>query len=208
MYPVPGFVRKLAGTICGVLLLSAAAGVIASLVANERPALALFGFEIVTAVASVLGLLFARGRYTDAPGLALASVGGTVFVASVLGFIGVGPEGELGGVGMRPFLLARVAAAAGIGLLGAHCVLMRHPKGWPTAIRAALLGLPVLAAGVGALTLYRRERLWTLLDGYPVVLQLAIVILAFIVLGTLTCISIHLAIRAFEYGRTGPDRPA
>jgi hypothetical protein len=129
-------------------------------------------------------------------------------VASVLGFIGVGPGGELGGVRMWPFLLARVAAAGSIGLLGAHCVLMRHPKGWPTAIRAALLGFPVLAVAVGAFVLHRRERLEPAFDDLPPVLNLAVVFLAFIILGTLTCMSVHLAIRAFEYGRTDPDRRA
>lgn len=189
--------------------LGALAGAVLALSANARPAWALFGFEVVIAVSCVFGVQFGRGRYRDAPGLALACVACSVFVGSVLGYLSLQPP-VLGGVVLKPFLAARVLAAALIAGAGAACVLSRHPRSWRLAITGSLLGAPVVAAGaIGVVPSLRG--LGAPLAGLGPMAQLGVGVVLFVVLGALLCASAHLIIRAFELGRPenfAPGQPS
>ncbi|MFM9994198.1 MAG: hypothetical protein ACKVU4_00185 [Phycisphaerales bacterium] len=191
--------RLLAAALSVAVACSALAGAVLALTANVRPAWALFGFEVVIAVSCVFGVQFGRGRYRHAPGMALACVAGSVFVGSVLGYMSLRPP-ALGGVGLKPFLAARVLVAGLIAGAGAACVLSRHPKSWRLAITGAVLGAPVMAAGAIAVIPALRG-LAAPLTGMGPMGQLAAGVGLFVVLGGLLCASAHLLIRAFELGR-------
>src|SRR5262245_43109895 len=125
-FPVPRTIRLLVQATCLAVLASAVgsailAGAAPLLVPDQRPSWALVGFELVVLVACVQGVLFGRGRFGQGPGLALACVGGTILVASGLGWAGSGKQ--LLGHSLTPLLGARLLAVAVIGICGAWCVL-------------------------------------------------------------------------------------
>ncbi len=200
MPEVPRFVRVLVALLSGVVLASALLGAVMAVGANARPAWTLVGFEVVIAVSCVFGLLL--GRYREAPGMALACVAGTIFAGSVLGYVSMSPP-VLGGVGLRPFLEARVLAAGLIGAAGAYCVLSRHPRSWRLFARGLLLGAPVVAAAA-VLAIPSLRRLLAPVMGMGLVGQMTVAVGAFLLLGALLCAAIDLVIRAFELGR--PER--
>lgn len=191
--------RMMTATVSVAVACSALAGAVLALTANARPGWALFGFEVVIGVSCVFGVQFGRGRYRHAPGMALACVAGSVLVGSVLGYMSLQPP-TLGGVGLQPFLAARVLAAGLIAASGAVCVLSRHPNSWRLAIVGALLGAPVVMAGAIAVIPALRG-LAAPLAGIGPMGQLAVGVGLFVVLGGLLCASAHLLIRAFELGR-------
>lgn len=199
MFRVPKGLATVAGIVSLLLAVSALGGVAAALWLNPKPALALLGFEIVSLVAAVLGVLFWMGKFHDGPGLALACVAGTILVASGLGFMG--SEGQIGSISLRPYLLARIAGTGILGLLAAHCVLSRHPRAWPLAIKGGVAGLPVVGVLAAGAFLARTGRLSPLLAGQGMAMKLIVGTIAAVVLGTLLCISVHLLVKAFELGR-------
>src|SRR3954465_10295691 len=135
--------------------------IVATTMISVKPIWLMFGFEIVIAVATVLGLQFALGRYQDGQGLALACVAGTIAVGSVLGWIGAQRHltTSHGDISLNAWLLGRLAAALALGAVGAVFVLSRNQRSWWHLIKAALLGGPIvmLAAAYvvkpGAITL-------------------------------------------------------
>lgn len=186
-------------------LLSVAIGVSAivvavlALTANARPAWALFGFEAVIAVSCIFGVRVGRGAYREAPGLALACVAGSVLVGSVLGYLSLNPP-TLGGVGVRPFLAARLLGGAALAGAGAACVLSRHPRSRSLALKGVMLGVPVAASAAVLIVPALRAPIAPVFRLGPTA-QLAVGAGAFIVLGALLCASVDRLIRAFELGR-------
>lgn len=208
MPPVNPLIR-LAALIVGVAVgLSAVGGAVLALApllaADQRPAWLLFGFELTILVAAAIAVLFGRGRFADAPGMALACVAGTILLGSAMGWQSAGRE--VGGIALTPFLLARAAAAATLGLCAAACVLSRVPGGraWRTAILGASLGAPVIAAAGLIVIPAGRRALYVALGPSPG-LQTALGLVAFVVLGICLSASVHLLVRAFEMGRTDGD---
>jgi hypothetical protein len=141
--PPPKSLLMLTGLLSGLVLLSAAATLLASFVIPARPVWPLIGFEVLIVLAGVYGVLSARGAFGEGPGLAHACVSGTVFAASVLGFLGA--TGQIGEHGLQSWLLARVALSASIGFIGAWIVLRRTPG----AALMALRGATYTAAAIG-----------------------------------------------------------
>ncbi|HEX8876998.1 MAG TPA: hypothetical protein VF777_09635 [Phycisphaerales bacterium] len=139
----PTLLLTLTGFLSGLVLLSAAATLVAAVAIPARPVWPLIGFEVLIVCAGVYGVLAARGRFAEGPGLAHACVSGTIFAASVLGFLGA--TGQIGEHGLQPWLLSRVMLAASIGLIGAWIVL-RRTRG---AALMALRGATYSAAAVG-----------------------------------------------------------
>jgi hypothetical protein len=172
------------------------------LVQGQKTALALMGFEIVVAVAATLGLQFGRGRFADSPGMALACIGGTILVASALGWQGAGRQ--LAGVSLMPYLGLRTLAALVILGTGAYCVLQREPRSWKPALLGLALGLPVAMAGGAALHPGVRRSIEALLEGSVGVQALA-GLAALIVLGGSLAASVHLVISAFEMASAKDD---
>lgn len=190
------FLSALAGAGVAVLL--------PLVVEGQRTALALFGFEIVVAIAAILGLFIGFSRscnFGNAPGMALLCVGGTIFAGSVLGWQGAGRQ--LAGTSLTPFMGLRVLAGFAIlGLAGA-VVLGRSQQGakvWRPAIIGCLLGLPVLVAA-GAMVHPRTRGMLTGIGGSSgddVLFQAGAALLAMIVFGGLLAASVHLVIGAFD----------
>jgi hypothetical protein len=191
--------------------LSAAVLLIAGATA-AKPAWALLGFESITIIAAVLGVLFGLGRFRDAPGMALACIAGTIFAAAVLGWKSVtasaGQSRAVAGIPLTPVILAQVLAALMLGAAAAFSVLSRRRAAWKPAIIGAALGSPL--AIVAMAFLYRGTRP-TVVGALGSPLG---AVLALVVLGGLLAASVHLIIRAFEIGsadtpESGPtSRPA
>jgi hypothetical protein len=198
----PKSVRLVIGVLCGVVALSALAFAGAALFAGPKVNRVLLGFESVTLAASILGVLFARGKFQDGQGLAMACVAGTVFVAAVLGYLG--SKGNLvtnrGDVPLKMYLLARVGCACVLGVVGAGLVLSRNARSWSYLWKSAATGLPVLAAAAafvlspgavrGVLSKFPG---WLAGMGLTVGGLLAVVLIS---------ASVHCLIRAFEMGKT------
>lgn len=203
MPPVHRTIRLLALTL-GILIAASAlicAGLALAplLSSGQRPAWLLFGFELVVLVAAVIAVLFGRGRFAEAPGMALACVAGTVFLGSAMGWQAAGRQ--LGGVSLTPFLAGRVAVSLVLGAAAAACVLSRDRQAWRLAALGTLLALPVLGA-LAAVALPAGRRALENAIGPSVGLQAAVGVGAFLVLGGLLSASVHILVRAFEMGRT------
>jgi hypothetical protein len=198
----PKSVRLVIGVLCGAVALSALALAGAALFAGPKVNWVLLGFESVTLVSAILGLLFARGKFQDGQGLTMACVAGTVFVAAVLGYLG--SKGNLvtngGDVSLKFYLLARVGCACGLGVIGAGLVLSRNTRSWNYLWRSVAAGLPVVAV-VGAYVLspggvrgvLSKFPGWVAGIGLTVGGLLAVVLIS-------ACV--HCLIRAFEMGKT------
>lgn len=204
MPPVNRNIRLLSLMLGWVIALSALIGAATALAplltADQRPAWVLFGFELTVLSAGVVGIMFGRGRFSDAPGLALACVAGTVLAASALGWQGAGRQ--VAGVSLTPFLLARVALAAALGLAAAACVLSRAPggKAWRLAILGAVFGVPVVVAAAALVHPAGRHAIESAL-GTSAGVHAAVGVAAFLVFGGLLSASVHLVVQAFEMGR-------
>jgi len=199
----PKPVRLAVGLLCAALALSGLALAGAAVGIAPKVNWVLLGFEIVMATAGVMGVLFAFGKFQDAPGLALASVAGTVFVAAVLGYFGsdrriVTSSG--GEVPLKWFLVSRVLAAVRDRRVGAMIVLLRSRKSLSYLAKAALTGGPVLL--VGAAYVIAPGRVRGALGALPGWATLVALGMAGVVGIVLISASIHLLIRAFEEGRT------
>lgn len=159
------------------------------------------GFELVSIAAAVVGIHFWRGQFRHGPGLALACVGGTILVASGLG--GLSATWLVAGQSIKLLVLARAAAAVTIAICGAACVLGRDPKGWPTFLKGLAWGMPLIAlvawyAKAGGAFLDPVNNLGT-------VARMTAYGLGSLVLGICMCVSVHLVVKAFEYGRFAQD---
>lgn len=213
MFLIPARVRHATLGISTAVLVSAVAGVVFALTAPLGPDGApipwpVVAFEGVVAVAAALGIGVGLSRTHAGPGLALACIGGTIAAASFLGYRMGGRT--LWGVSLAWGLYLRVLAAAALAALGALCVLTRDPRAWRTLGLAALLASPVLTLLLAALFPRGRALLSALLGTGPIQ-RTFVGLLGSVVLIALISASIHLGIRAFEYGRAptsgGPPRP-
>src|SRR5437899_6996502 len=113
---VPQPVRLFVGVLCAAVLLSALGMMLAALFLSDKPVWVLFGFEVAISVASVLGILFARGKFQNGQGLAMACVAGTIVVGSFLGWLGTQHHltTTRGDIPLNTWLLGRLAAAAAL----------------------------------------------------------------------------------------------
>ena len=105
----------------------------------------LFGFELISLFAGAFLLVLAIRRRADA--LSLACIGGTIFVAGVLGHIGTKPPvvGDIAAPGVdRPpgFLFA-----GALGVLAALLTLRTDKASWRRLLNGTLLGVPLVLLG-------------------------------------------------------------
>lgn len=132
---LPASMRLAVGLLAALLGLSALATIGFAAMTAPRQAWALLGFEGVTLLAAAFGLLVWRGRFSDAPGLAIACVAGAALSTSVLGYLGA--NGAIGEVRLREWLGARLAGALLLALLACAAVLRRSPGQWLVALRGS-----------------------------------------------------------------------
>jgi len=203
MKPLPRIVSLTIALLCGAVGLSAVAFGIAALFVGEKPFWMIVGFEIVTLVAAVLGVLFARGKFQDGQGLALACVAGCFGVGAFLAWLSVQGRLQIRGgdstIGLNGWLLARLGAAGLIAALGAFAVLRRNPASVGYMIRATLAGGPVIL--IAALAVLARGSLTGAAQNVPV--WLISVVAGVLGIGAVVLLSAcgHCLIRAFELGR-------
>jgi hypothetical protein len=168
-------------------------------------------FELLVLGSAVVGLLAGLGRFRDGWGLALACVAGTSLVVGVFAFIELranfNTNPSYAGL-LKPYLAARIAMAAGFGLLASLAVFSRNTACW----RALVKGLIVLAPAAG-ITVWLATRGAAFLGATRAtpgaeaarILMLCLGGLVFIGLISVGC---HLLIRAYELGRAPADRTA
>jgi hypothetical protein len=177
--------------VCGVVTASAVVGAGAS-VLTSPPTWFLLGFELVTIIAGVVGVLLGLGRFAAGPGLGLLCVAGAIGVNGLLGYLGAGKE--LMGVGLKPFLAARLVAAGVLVAVAGVAVLGRRP----------MVSLPRLAAGLGcaagvvAVCLGAWKAWSVLISLKSVPLQALIGLIGFALVLGLLAAAVHLTVRAFQ----------
>lgn len=196
-------IRLTTGIFCAVVLLSAVVVGAAALFAAAKVNWPLFGFEVATVVACLMGMGVARGRFGDGPALAITCAAGTIFVAAVLGWLGSQRHlsTRTGQVSLDYYLIGRGAAALGLGLIAVGVVLVRNRASWAAVGRSAMWASPlVLAAALLAVGGIRRAVLGG--PGWMVGIVLSLGGLGAVVLLSL---SMHFLIQAFALGRLDPD---
>ncbi|HEX2837524.1 MAG TPA: hypothetical protein VHN77_05300 [Phycisphaerales bacterium] len=138
----------------------------AVLLRADQPYWMVVGFEVVVLGAGVYGLLIARGRFRDGPGMALLCVAGTLLVAGVLGFYSTkstpGAPAQLmlrgTAVPMKPWAMLHIGGALLLAGASAFEVLRRSSRSMYYMARAAMAGVPLAALAVAAVMLYRRSQ--------------------------------------------------
>lgn len=195
--------RMVVGVLCGALAVSALALAGSALMLGDKPKWPLFGMELVTLVASVLGVQLALGKLRGAPALALACVAGSIFVATVLGYIGASKQLDLRGgkapISLKPLLLARVAATALIGYVAMYSNVRRDPKAMSLFWRGVAWAMPMVL--MAAAYWKFRVRLGGMGEG---TLLACATVAGLVVLCALPAAG-HYFIRAFETGASKPD---
>lgn len=198
--------RLLAGAISLLVSLSAVGLLGAAWGLGNQPYWLLTGMELTALLAGVVGVLFASGRFAEGPGMALLCVAGTVFAASVLGWLSL-YRGSLlvqlelrngGAVGLSWMFAGRVVLGLVVALLASFEVVRRNPLSRGALARAAGAGVP-LAVLVAA---FWFGRTWadtqTLVPAWVIWTLAALGSIA--MLG-LFCATVHCLIRAHELGR-------
>lgn len=194
MQPGNRRMRTSMGVLCAIVTLSALAGTVAGLALPAVPVWAFVGAEVVVVVAGLVGVLYGwRALGAEAPGLTLGLVGGTVLVASAIGYVGAGTAS---GLPLRPLLALRVVLA-GLILVGAVAVtLKRDRRAWTDLLLGAMLGLPGLGL-LGMFAIPKGRAVVDMVSGLGAVGGFLVVTGVFLVLTALSAASVHLVIRAF-----------
>lgn len=204
--PLPPLVRYVVAGVSAVVLASALAAAVACALA-PTPIWVMFGFEVVIALAGVIGLLGVKGRFDEGQAMWLLCIAGTLFVAGFLAYLAT-----RGGVQLRTggpthatlaWSVSRLGAAGLFGLLAVYSVLRRTAQGRAFFVR----GLVLLAVLGGVLSPFAVAR------GMPgFVAQMAgpirggVLTVVGIVVVVLACAAGHALIRAFESARSEPRR--
>lgn len=166
-------------------------------------------FELLVLGAAVVGVLAGLGSFRDGWGLALACVAGTSLVTGVFAFIELranfNTDPLYAGL-LKPYLAARIAMAAGFGLLASLAVFSRNRSCWHALIK----GLFVLAPAAG-ITVWLATRGASFLGATRATpgaeaARILMLCLGGLVLIGLISVGCHLLIRAYELGRNPADR--
>lgn len=193
------FVLSLAISVSAVLTL------LAAMYVPTKPWF-LAGFEIVTLVVGVFGVLIGLGRVREGVPLALVCVAGGVAAMSLFGYQGAGRA--IVGLTSSPitlsgWLIARFAAA-GMLIVCAGVVMIR---------RRLNVAVPVLAKGIGCLVALGvvGAGMWTIRGTITAwqlpgaVMAMGGLVLASVLIGLLAA-GVHCTIRAFEMCAIDPVR--
>lgn len=197
------------GLVCALVAISCVGMAVAAMALSEKPAWLILGFEVVSLVAGVVGLLFAGGRFRDASGLTLGGVAVTIAVGAFLAWLSVQGNLQVKGrelpVSLSGWLAARIAAAMLIGLAGAVLVLRRNPASGGYVARSLFCGVPLLIIAGGGYLL--RSRVASAVDSLPGLVTAIAGLLLGLLFIVLLSASLHCLIRAFECGRETDQAP-
>jgi hypothetical protein len=205
--PLPLMPAPPRGAPAGALVLSALLGLSAVVFAvlaalhSPKPAWFMMGFELVMIAASAMGILTGLGRFREGPAMALGCVAAVTAVAAYLGYLGAGKQ--LYAHSLLPLLVAREGLAACLAVVGAWMVLARRPdRSLPAFLRGVACGVPI------PLLLAAAWR-WRAAINTSGIMQTMVATVGFLVLTGLLAASVHLLIRAFQFGRVraGPGAP-
>ncbi len=175
-------------------------------VGREPQVWALLGFEIVTFVAGVLGVLVGLGRFREAPALSVFAVAGTVFASAMLGrFSAIVTRSADAGSGVQavrqmlkdPMFDGRMLAVGAFGVLALCLAFGRDRRSWRTLASGIVLAGMVLASLAWAMG---AGRAW-LLAPVETAVDVARVIgslLGGLVVVVLAAVAVHLVVRSFE----------
>lgn len=190
--PPPSWISRFVTLISGVVLTSALALIVISLIVPNRPWF-LLGFELVTAFAAVFGVLAARKKFVDGFTFTVAAVAIAVGVAALLGYLGAGKA--VNGVSLYPLLWGRAAAAVVLGLLAGLTLVARDPKrSMPAVAKTVIFG--ALFGGVVAVMYLGRGRFGSL--GWdPTVKAFVVILVSGVALGLLAA-AVHFGMRALS----------
>ncbi len=198
----PTWMRSLVGLLCGLVAVSALLMAGAALFLSAKPAWLVLAFEISALTSAVVGLFFAKGRFADAPGLTLASIGSSFVVGAFLAWLSVQGQMQVKGseapISIGMWMYARVAAGAILCGLGALHVLSRRPVSASYVVKGLFAGVPLTAVAAGAFLM--RAKLAAFASeapGWLISLAACLGGLFFIILFSA---SVHCMIRAFEEG--------
>ncbi|MEO1585594.1 MAG: hypothetical protein AAFR96_13620 [Planctomycetota bacterium] len=195
------------GIIGAPLALSALVGLVValkpSILGGSQPLFMLAIFEAITALSGITLILLALGRYREGPALTAGLAAFAVAVGAVLG--SVSTNNQIGSLDLRPLVIARLAAAAGIGI-GGLALSLRSAASLIRLVVGAMLVVPVVAA----LGLFLLGRLAGIIDRFDA-LHPAVSLSAAIAAGIAALVAVsaggHLIIRAFEPDPRDPAAP-
>lgn len=197
MYPLSRWCQWIILAASAVVGLSALGGIGVSLF-SDRTVWFLLAFECVVLLSAAFGVLIGRGRFAQAPALAILFTAGAIGGASLLGYLAA--RTSVTQVDVRLWLAVRVGLIGAMTLVAVLNVLGRRPSiSLPLVARAAIF-LALFAGTVAGAWFFRAQIL--ALSG-PVKAIIAMVGSVWL-LGTFAP-GVHFLIRAFEAGRL-PDR--
>lgn len=197
--PIPALVRGLTGLLCGLTLLSALLGAYWGLAGLwPRVAWPLVGFEMVTILACVFGLLVSRGKFADGPGLTILCIAGLIMTSGVLAWLGANKVHA--GVNLKPFMLARLGVAGILYTLAAISEVWYSPAAARTLAKSIAYTI-VFVAIVAAAAYFRNAPFMDKMQGWHEGARLAGLGVAAILAVIGACGGVHLAVRAFTIAR-------
>ena len=202
--PAPRWITLTLVATCAGVGLSAIAMIAVAAFVCLKPAWLVIGFEVVALVAAVLGLLQARARLVDAPGLALGGIALVFGPAAFLAWLSVQGRFQVGGqvdsVSITPWLAGRLAAGLLVGAMAAFLVLGRNVRSRHYLVRSALAAAPLAIGGAAAVVLMRSGAAASLASMPGIVTGMILTVVGLIAV-ILVSASLHCLIRAFEMGR-------
>lgn len=192
--------RKLVGGFCAVVALSAVAAWVAAFALSTTPAWQLLGFESVSFLAGVIGVLWGFGRLRTGPAMTLLCLGATIVVGAYFANLGALGQIEVAGrdhgIPLRPYLLARLAIGGMLLLASAWITLSRMPSSFSLLARAAVWGMPL---AIGSLVWkLKGASISSALDSWPGWVSVGLYgVLGIVGIVCLT-VSGHFVLKAFE----------
>src|SRR6185295_13403195 len=143
----PRVIRTAVGIVSAAFALSAMLMAPLALFVAPDTILPLGGFEIVVVVAGLLGIIWSRGRFLDAPSLALLCIAASVAVASILGYVGATGKIDLGvrgTISLRPWLFGRLGASLLLCAIAAGLALARDRRSIPVFMKGLIAAAPIV----------------------------------------------------------------
>lgn len=186
-----------------LMVLTGLAGVVAAWALPTRPAWFMLGFEALVALTGVLGLAWLRGGELRRSSMALACVAGVCLLMSLVGYLSV--KGQLGGLGLKGWLVVRGAMSALVLFAAAAAALDGHRDLWRMFARGGVCALVLLAGAASAYAF--RGAIASGLGGIDGLVRFALGVVALGVIGGAACYAGHVLIRAFQIAEERKSGP-